>query len=168
MSELKTNLQEILKEKQDKIIPENIKKDIQIFDVIGTYEGSGGGIDTSSDNPITAEDVAEGKEGFVNGEKVIGNAVTINSGDSALAIVSPYTYQTGPVGQLQIYGQAPIWSDSQTSTLFKQGSQTFISILKEDQPDLANAIGLTADKIKAGEIILGITGTYTGEDDISL
>lgn len=42
MSELKTNLDEILQEKQNKIIPENIKKDIQIFDVIGTYEGSGG------------------------------------------------------------------------------------------------------------------------------
>lgn len=41
MSDLKTNLQEILQEKQDKIIPENIKKDIQIFDIIGTYEGSG-------------------------------------------------------------------------------------------------------------------------------
>ena len=40
MSELKTNLQEILQEKQDKIIPGNIKKDVQIFDVIGTYEGS--------------------------------------------------------------------------------------------------------------------------------
>ena len=40
MSDLKTNLQEILQEKQDKIIPENIKKDIQIFDIIGTYEGS--------------------------------------------------------------------------------------------------------------------------------
>ena len=41
MSDLKTNLQEILQEKQDKIIPDNIKKDVQIFDVIGTYEGSG-------------------------------------------------------------------------------------------------------------------------------
>ena len=40
MSDLKTNLQEILQEKQDKIIPGNIKKDVQIFDVIGTYEGS--------------------------------------------------------------------------------------------------------------------------------
>lgn len=29
--------------------------------------------------------------------------------------------------------------------------------------DLAQAIGLTADKIKKGEIILGITGTYEGE-----
>lgn len=41
MSDLKTNLQEILQEKQDKIIPENIKKDVQIFDITGTYEGSG-------------------------------------------------------------------------------------------------------------------------------
>ena len=41
MSELKTNLQEILQEKQNKIVPENIKKDVQIFDVTGTYEGSG-------------------------------------------------------------------------------------------------------------------------------
>lgn len=41
MSDLKTNLQEILQEKQDKIVPENIKKDVQIFDITGTYEGSG-------------------------------------------------------------------------------------------------------------------------------
>lgn len=39
MLDLKTNLQEILQEKQEKIIPENIKKDVQIFDVVGTLEG---------------------------------------------------------------------------------------------------------------------------------
>lgn len=38
MSELKTNLEAILQEKQTKILPENIKKDVQIFDVIGTLE----------------------------------------------------------------------------------------------------------------------------------
>ena len=38
MSDLKTNLQEILQEKQEKIIPENIKKDVQIFDVVGTMD----------------------------------------------------------------------------------------------------------------------------------
>lgn len=53
MSELKTNLQNILQEKEDKIIPGNIKKDIQIFDVIGTYEGSGG------DSPLTEEEYNE-------------------------------------------------------------------------------------------------------------
>ena len=41
MSNLKTNLEAILQEKQDKIIPENIKKDISIFDIIGTYTGIG-------------------------------------------------------------------------------------------------------------------------------
>lgn len=41
MSDLKTNLEQILQEKQSKIIPENIKKDTQIFDVVGTYNGDG-------------------------------------------------------------------------------------------------------------------------------
>ena len=43
MTELETKLSQILEEKQNKIIPENIKKGIQIFDIEGTYEG-----DTSS------------------------------------------------------------------------------------------------------------------------
>ena len=44
MSDLKTNLESILEEKQNKIIPENIKKDIQIFDITGTYEGNSGDV----------------------------------------------------------------------------------------------------------------------------
>ena len=44
MSDLKTNLEQILQEKQDKIKPENIKKDIQIFDITGTYEGNSGDV----------------------------------------------------------------------------------------------------------------------------
>ena len=71
MSELKTNLDEILQEKQNKIIPKNIKKDIQIFDVIGTYEGSGGGIDTS-DATATSDDILYPKTAYVNGEKITG------------------------------------------------------------------------------------------------
>ena len=43
MSTLKQLSNDILTEKNTKIIPENIKKDIQIFDITGTYEGSGGG-----------------------------------------------------------------------------------------------------------------------------
>ena len=44
MTELETKLSQILVEKQSKIIPENIKKDIQIFDITGTYEGNSGGV----------------------------------------------------------------------------------------------------------------------------
>lgn len=38
MSELKTFLINISEEKRTKIIPENIKKGVKIFDVIGTLE----------------------------------------------------------------------------------------------------------------------------------
>lgn len=40
MSTLKEKAENILTEKEEKIIPENIKKDISIFNVTGTYEGS--------------------------------------------------------------------------------------------------------------------------------
>ncbi len=43
MTELEQKLRDIADEKDSKILPENIKKDVQIFDVVGTYEGSGGG-----------------------------------------------------------------------------------------------------------------------------
>lgn len=41
MSDLKTNLEQILQEKETKIIPANIKKGIQIFNVVGTLESGG-------------------------------------------------------------------------------------------------------------------------------
>ena len=44
MTELETKLSQILEEKQNKIIPENIKKGIQIFDIEGTYEGNSGDV----------------------------------------------------------------------------------------------------------------------------
>ena len=44
MSQLLDELNLILQEKQNKIIPENIKKGIQIFDITGTYEGNSGGV----------------------------------------------------------------------------------------------------------------------------
>jgi len=43
MSTLKNKAQSILDEKELNIIPENIKNGVQIFDITGTYEGSGGG-----------------------------------------------------------------------------------------------------------------------------
>lgn len=63
MSELKTNLQEILQEKQEKIIPENIKKDVQIFDVVGTLD-SGGITINNQDKTITTNGQYTADEGY--------------------------------------------------------------------------------------------------------
>ena len=70
MSELKTNLQEILQEKQEKIIPENIKKDIQIFDVVGTLE-SGAMTDTDYQTCLQLADDIKGNsvQGHIYGVK---------------------------------------------------------------------------------------------------
>ena len=40
MTELEQNLRLIKNEKDTKILPENIKEGVQIFDVIGTYRGT--------------------------------------------------------------------------------------------------------------------------------
>ena len=75
MSDLKTNLQQILDEKNSKIIPENIKKGIEIFGVTGTLEDSGGtGIDTS-DATATVNDIINPKTAYVNGKKLVGTMI---------------------------------------------------------------------------------------------
>ena len=154
MSELKTNLEQILQEKETKIIPENIKKDIQIFDVIGTYEGSGGGIDTSSDNPITASDVASGKEGFVNGEKITGTLPLFPN---------TRTFTVSNAGVTDNIEDSTL--DLTTINTTKQILDSNVSMnFNADYSDVATAIGLTAEKLVAGNTILGVEGTYEGDN----
>lgn len=64
-TELETKLNSILNEKTTKIIPENIKKDVQIFDITGTYEGSGpvglGKLQSYNETTIEFKDIIEPK-----------------------------------------------------------------------------------------------------------
>ena len=75
-TKLEQKLNLILKEKETKILPENIKKDVQIFDIVGTLENSG--IDTS-DATANANDLALNKTAYVNGEKITGNIFEVSS-----------------------------------------------------------------------------------------
>lgn len=63
MSELKQILTNISEEKNTKIIPENIKVGVNVFNVEGTF---------TSDATATASDIKEGKIAYSNGERLIG------------------------------------------------------------------------------------------------
>ena len=64
MSNLKTNLEQILQEKETKIIPENIKKDVEILGVTGTYEGG-----SSSDNVAKIFETEEAMQADTNAQE---------------------------------------------------------------------------------------------------
>ena len=149
MEELENNIDAIALEKTNKIIPENIKKDVQIFNIIGTYEG----IDTS-DATATASDIVKDKTAYVNKEKVTGEVEVVDKG----------VWGQTSTGNLFTYS-----SDQQNleCTLMFNADKLIRAgcgvLMRSPVSEFCKAFGITADKIKAGETILGVTGTYTGE-----
>lgn len=154
MSDLKNNLYSILQEKCEKIIPENIKKDVEIFDVVGTLEG---GTDTS-DADATAEDILQNKTAYVNGEKITGSLYKYPDGFIATANHERTSVKLDydPVMQtpsINISIQESSFIDTIAVDKWK-GENIFVAY-----DTLANTIGLTADKIVEGNNILGIEGS---------
>ena len=136
------------------IQPENIKKDISILDVTGTMES---GIDTS-DATATAGDIAQDKTAYVNEEKITGTLKKLFE----LSYIVNNMVWTDETDLDQLRLDIPLLGDG----IVTSNQTKTVVILHYDK--LAEEIGLTADKIKAGKTILGITGTYTGEIDTSL
>ena len=62
MSTILDKVNEILAEKTNKIIPNNIKNEVQIFDIIGNYTGSGGVQDIYKVSSIQERDAIEANE----------------------------------------------------------------------------------------------------------
>ena len=150
MSDLKTNLQEILQDKNTNLKPENLKAGVTCLGVVGTMQP---GIDTS-DATATAENIEREKTAYINGKKITGvlwNNVSFNSAISKIVTEE---------------NRVSFFTNMPEKYIISKGINN-VSISATNNA-LATAIGLTADKIKAGETILGITGTYTGENDVSL
>lgn len=150
MKEVQQKINEILTEKQAKILPENIKKDINILGVTGTLETL-----NTSDATATANDIIVNKTAYANGEKVTGTLPTTTT-----------ITEDGSV-QLQSNGQLRASATVSNDICLRSSATPRMIWLNLTESQVAEAIGLTADKIKAGETILGITGTYT-EEDVSL
>ena len=126
----------------------NIKKDVSILGITGSLQE---GIDTS-DADATANDIAIGKTAYVNGEKVTG-ILPLFPNSRTFTVDGGVTNDTEN-SRIQIH----------TINTTKQTLDSNLNMeFNGEYADVADAIGLTADKIKAGETILGIIGTYTGE-----
>lgn len=149
MSTLKQKAQDILDEKEEKIIPENIKKDIQIFDVTGTLEE---GVDTS-DATATEGDLVENTSAYVNGVKIEGTLIDAREQSSVTDINGEISYFSGNDNTTILCYET---SDDTPDIVIGNSNQIYGNL---DNAEFTENIGLTADKIKKDETILGVVGT---------
>ena len=156
MSTLKQKAQDILDEKDEKIIPENIKKDIQIFDVTGTLEE---GIDTS-DATATENDLVENASAYVNGVKIDGTLIDSRE-ESTIRYVGSAHYVTNYGTDSTVSFKLP----QNTPDMVVDSENEFLGYI--DNANLAYSIGLTADILKKNENVLGVIGILEGGTDTS-
>ena len=77
MTELREKLNNIVEEKNSKIIPENLRSGVEAFGVHGTF---------TADADATAADIVKDKTAYVNGEKIVGT-LSLSAGSHNATII---------------------------------------------------------------------------------
>lgn len=133
------------------IVADNIKKDVSILGVTGTYAPEEG-INTS-DATATANQILEGATAYVNGQKITGTLPLFPNTS---------TFTVSNAGVTNNIEDSTL--DLTTINTTKQILDSNVSMnFNADYSDVATAIGLTADKITSGNTILGVEGTATAD-----
>ena len=106
-------------------------------------------VDTTDANAETG-DIATGKSGYVDGQKVDGNLRDIASGSASSFISTNFTVEDKPQFNLLDF-TLPFTVD----LIHRQGSTEQLNVTYDK---IATPINLSSDQIKAGETVLGING----------
>lgn len=123
---------------------------------VGSYNG--GGIDTS-DATATADDILSGKTAYVKGVKIEG-VISSYSNTDDVVVHSDDILIPGTRGDNSLAIKFSPIRTSMYTTSYVRCQNIYFS-------DLAERLNITPDKIKSGETILGVTGTYTGETNLT-
>lgn len=105
----------------------------------------------TSDADATSDDITRGKIAYVNGQKVVGD-VFRHLEHSSWSLTDT---------QWSINQNNGVLIPFTDTTMFESGSSIYI-----DNNQIKTKAGITPEKIKLGETIFGITGTYEGDSSI--
>lgn len=107
----------------------------------------------TADATAVADDLAMGKTAYAKGRKLIGTVPVYS--EYTYKAMTPSVKELGPNNTVTILGTM----DIDKSVLLKPNASVELAV---PQSSIASTAGLVANKIKYGETILGVTGTYEG------
>lgn len=111
-----------------------------------------------SDATISPDKIQVGEIGYGKTGRMVGTLATTNKISNGSSDSHTQTNLTQYSTSLEDGIKAEFDITSKSIVLANSKATMYISVSQ-----IANLIGLTADKIKAGVVVLGVSGTYTGE-----